>query len=141
MIRVLAREFYTFYVLFILDLDEICNCCLIEQKTIQHCLNNNFFLGGIGENVQGEEIGNSWQRQKCYHNIMFTYFFFIDFHTHALQIFFSCLWQNVYTILFSFSERAWSQFYWLPRPREHNRVGSWLALRGSFIKCIFTNGN
>jgi len=68
---------------------------------------------------------------------MFTYFFFIDFHTHALQIFFSCLWQNVYTILFSFSERAWAQFYWLPRPREHNRVGSGLALRGVFHKMHF----
>ena len=68
---------------------------------------------------------------------VYVFFFFIDFHTHALQIFFSCLWQNVYTILFSFSERAWSQFYWLPRPREHNRVGSGLALRGVFHKMHF----
>jgi len=35
----------------------------------------------------GGKIGNSWQRQKCYHNIMFLRIFFIDFHTHALQIF------------------------------------------------------
>lgn len=140
MIRVLAREFYTFYVLFILDLDEICNCCLIEQKTIQHCLNNNFFLGGIGENVQGEQIGNSWQRQKCYHNIMFTYFFSQIF-THMLyRFFFLSLAKCLHDFVFFF-RRAWAQFYWLPRPREHNRVGSGLALRGSFIKCIFTNGN
>jgi len=68
---------------------------------------------------------------------MFTYFFFHRFSHTCSTDFFSCLWQNVYTILFSFSERAWAQFYWLPRPREHNRVGSGLALRGVFHKMHF----
>ena len=58
-----------------------------------------------GETKNGEKIGRgeknrcSWRRQKCYHNHV--YVFFHRFHTHALQIwfdFFSCLWQNVYTI-------------------------------------------
>lgn len=56
------------------------------------------------------------------------------------RFFFLSLAKCLHDFVFFF-RRAWAQFYWLPRPREHNRVGSGLALRGSFIKCIFTNGN
>ena len=139
MIRVLARKFYLFLrPFFILDLGKICNCCLIEQKTIQHCLNNNFLSeGNWGKCIGGKKQGIAGRDKNVITISCLRIFFFIDFHTHALQIFFSCLWQNVYTILFSFSERAWAQFYWLPRPREHNRVGSGLALRGVFHKMHF----
>ena len=86
---------------------------------------------------RGKKIGNSWQRQKCYHNIMFTYFFFHRFsHTCSTDFFFLSLAKCLHDFVFFF-RRAWSQFYWLPHPREHNRVGSGLALRGVFHKMHF----
>ena len=140
MIRVLAREFYTFYVLFILDLDEICNCCLIEQKTIQHCLNNIFFWEDWGKCIGGKKQGIAG-RDKNVITISCLRIFFSQIFTHMLyRFFFLSLAKCLHDFVFFF-RRAWAQFYWLPRPREHNRVGSGLALRGSFIKCIFTNGN